>query len=50
MDAPEYIFSMWMHEYNINSQYCVPLVLFDWPDPIDLARGATMKNNMGTNH
>ena len=35
-----------MHEYNFNSQYCAPLVLFDWPDSVGLARGATIKNIM----
>ena len=39
-----------MHTYNINSQYCAPLVQFDWPDPIGLACGATKKNNNDQNH
>ena len=32
-----------MHTYNINSQYYAPLVQFDWPGPVGLARGATKK-------
>ena len=33
-----------MHTYNINSQYCAPLIQLDWSGPVGLARGATKKN------
>ena len=32
-----------MYTYNINSQYYAPLVQFDWPGPVGLARSATKK-------
>ena len=37
-----------MHTYNINSQYCAPLIQFDWPGPVGLARGATKKKKITT--